>query len=366
MRYLYDFAKRPVGHEILEQINAAAARLYEKMEPLVAEEQPISDLYRRLLADTQAQLTGSLQMFSYILAWSLQDVNKPLKDVTVIEVGGGLGMMALLAKEVGIGTVIHNDIYEAACVDAKIVAEGIGVPADHYVVGDIDELIRYTKDNGLEIDSVGSYDVIEHIYDIDEYLADLVHLPGKNLTIAMASGANMYKPGYRNWITPFQIQCELEGRESEETAEYERDTLRPYVAIRQEMIEAVEPEIAAADVKKLVKCTRGMRHEDIEKTARRFVETGKMPPVLEHPTNTCDPYTGNWQEHLMNPDDLIAVMRKAGFDADWISGYFNGRSPVLAKRTAAKVVNIGMRLFNKPGIRFAPYYMINGRLERAS
>lgn len=363
MRYFYDFAERPVDEEVVRQINGAAERLGPKLEPLQADDLPISELYRNILGETQDNLTVTLQLFGYVLAWSLRGVDKPLEEVTLIEVGGGLGMLSLLAKEAGVGTVVYNDIYEAACTDAKEVAARLEIPADHYVAGDIEDLLRATRDLDLEIDSVGSYDVIEHVYDIDSYLAQLAQLPGPALTIAMASGANMYKPAYRDWIMPFQRQCELEGREEEGSALYERDTLRPYVKIRQEMIENCAPGLAEGDVKRLVTHTRGMRQDDIEKTTRAFMDTGSLPPVLVHPTNTCDPYTGNWQEHLMNPNDLVAVLNRAGFDAGWLSGYFSGRSPILAKRSAAKVVNAGMRLFNKPGIRFAPYYMIYGTVR---
>jgi 2-polyprenyl-3-methyl-5-hydroxy-6-metoxy-1,4-benzoquinol methylase len=361
MRYVYDFAARPVSDDAVAEIDRAAARVEAKLRSLDPGDLPLSELYRRILGSKQASPVGPLQRFGFILMWSLRGVDKPLEDMTVIEVGGGLGTMALLAKELGIGTVVYNDIYDIACHDAEVVAERLGLAADHYLLGDLDELIDETERLGLEVDSVGSYDVIEHVYDIDAYLTGLAGLPGPSLSIAMASGANMYNRRYRNWIIPFQQVCELEGREAE-ADHYERDTVRAYVDVRREMIAGVTPDLAEADVERLVTHTRGMRQEDIERAARVFAERGELPPLIDHPTNTCDPFTGNWQEHLMNPDDLVGILRRQGYEAGWVSGYFNGRSPNPGKRTVAKAANLGIRMSSRVGIRLAGYYMIHGRL----
>lgn len=362
MKYCYDLADRPVPTPLVAQIDEAAARLDAKLGRLDPDDLPISGLYRRILGDIQASSVGALKLFGYILQWSLRGVDKPIGDATIVEVGGGLGTLALLAKELGIGTVVYNDIYDTACQDARIVAEGLGLEADHYIAGDLDELIAGAGALGLEIDSVGSYDVIEHVYDIDLYLTGLARLPGPRLSISMASGANMYNRRYRNWIMPFQHQCEHEGREAEGD-HYERDTLRAYVEVRREIIAAVAPDLEPTDLQRLVDHTRGLRREDIDDATRVFVDRGQLPPLLEHPTNTCDPFTGNWQEHLMNPDDLVELLRRQGYDeAGWGSGYFQALSPNPLKRNAARLMNLGIRLSDRAGIRVAGYYLVHGHL----
>ncbi|MGI9598299.1 MAG: hypothetical protein ACR2QK_19200 [Acidimicrobiales bacterium] len=362
MQYLYDFADRPIDSGLTADIGRAAARLDTKLGSLDPDALPISELYRRILSDIQASTVGALQLFGYILQWSLRGIDKPLDEVTLIGVGGGLGTLTLLARELGIGTVVYNDIYDTACRDAQVVAERLGLEADHYAPGDLGDLVAETERLGLDVDAVGSYDVIEHVYDIDSYMTGLAGLPGPRLSIAMASGANMYNRRYRNWIMPFQRQCEFEGRTAD-ADHYERDTVRAYVDIRRDMITATGPDLAEAEVERLVTHTRGLRQEDIERATQAFVERRELPPVIDHPTNTCDPFTGNWQEHLMNPDELVELLRGQGYEAGWQSGYFQARSPNPAKRTAARVINFGIRCFNRAGIRLAGYYLVHGRLE---
>ena len=345
----------------MARIDAAAGRLAAKLAEIDGAELPISELYKRILGQAQTNPTVTLQLFGYVLAWSLRGVTKPVEEATVVEVGAGMGMLSLLAREMGVGTVVYNDIYDIACRDARIVAERVDLVADHYIEGDLDDLIESAGSIGLSVDGIGSYDLIEHVYSIDDYLRRLIDLPGPSLAIAMASGANMYKPSYRDWIMPFQRMCELEGRPTD-PGEYERDTLRAYVEVRREMIEAVAPDLEADELDRLATRTRGLRQDDIERATEAYLADGTLPPVLDHPTNTCDPYTGNWQEHLMDPDDLVEVLRGEGFDAGWLSGYFSGRNPNPLKRTAARAVNAGLRVANKPGIRIAPYYMVHGTI----
>ncbi|MBA7485996.1 hypothetical protein ES707_21548 [subsurface metagenome] len=62
-----------------------------------------------------------------------------------LDYGSGSGMLYLLAKQLGIGTVVYNDIYDVSCHDAKIIAKSIGNEADYYVQGNIDDVIIFFR-----------------------------------------------------------------------------------------------------------------------------------------------------------------------------------------------------------------------------
>ncbi len=358
MKYIYDFAYIPATNDLLQKINAAADRLGKKIRGLQPANLNISELHQRVVTSKQSYLTIQLQLFSFILAWALRDDGRPLSDRTLLECGGGIGMLSMLAKELGVGTVIFNDIYDVACNDASTIGHNVGLPADRYVEGDIDKLLSVVSDQHIEVDAIGSFDVIEHIYDIEPYLQKFARFRGRQLCVAMASGANMYNKNYTNETMEFQRKCELSGRKPE-FGQYGRDSLRPYREIRREMISAHVNNLSEDDIETLAERTRGLRQDDIHGAVDEFLRAGAFPTPPKHPTNTCDPYTGNWQEHLMNPDELVAALSRAGFSADWLSGYFSCRSSSMLKRTAGKIANVGVRFINKPAVRIAPFYMLH-------
>jgi len=57
----------------------------------------------------------------------------------------------------------------------------------------------------------------------------------------------------------------------------------------------------------------------------------EFPNPIEHPTNTCDPYTGNWIEHLMNPYHLQETLIFNGFNAEVLPIYW-GRGNNFSKK----------------------------------
>ena len=46
--------------------------------------------------------------------------------------------------------------------------------------------------------------------------------------------------------------------------------------------------------------SRGLKREDIENQVFRYSKDGIFEYHPDHPANTCDPYTGNWAERLID------------------------------------------------------------------
>ena len=59
-----------------------------------------------------ANLTSNLQLYSYILELALNQPDVSINEFTFLDYGSGSGILCLLAKELGIGTVVYNDIYD--------------------------------------------------------------------------------------------------------------------------------------------------------------------------------------------------------------------------------------------------------------
>ncbi len=112
-----------------------------------------------------------------------------------------------------------------------------------------------------------------------------------------------------------------------------------------------------SEIAELAKRTRGKIEADIKESVDDYTKTGKYPKELSHRTNTCDPYTGNWEEHFMDPYYLARILSRRGSKACVLNGYY-GQSRSKIKRNIGKFMNIFISTFNKPGIKIAPFYII--------
>lgn len=213
-------------------ITAAAKRLYDKLSFLDEDQMNISDYSKVQFRNRKANLKNSLNIYSYLLSLSI--INISLEDFCFIDYGGGTGILAMLAKELGIGTVIYNDIYDISCHDAEKLAGAVGNKAEYYIQGDIDEAINFCNSNNIKCSSVASYDVIEHIYDIDAYFKKLYLL--SPATIVMASGANSFNPFIRRSLMKKAKNAEYEHRDKK-YGHKERDSLESYFALRRKIIQ---------------------------------------------------------------------------------------------------------------------------------
>lgn len=365
MEFMYNHAHLPKDQKLLIDINSAASRLFDKLRTFNIEALDISDYNKRYFGGKLASLSRCLQLYSYILAWSLAKSVTPIRKFVFLDYGGGSGMLSLLAKELGVGTVIYNDIYDVSCHDSKLIAESVGNEANYYVQGDIDDVLAFLRTSNLNCNAVASYDVIEHIYDIEYFFERISFFSGGSLTVVMSSGANTFNPLIRRKEMKKQLEVEYKDREKK-LGHKERDCLKSFLKVRKEMIyeylQEIDKELTKEKITQLASNTRGMMEADIQKCVDEYLNTGKSFPGLSHPTNTCDPYTGNWAEHLMDPYYLANILSKTRFRVKILSGYY-GHSENIIKRFLGRFLDIAIYISQKQGIRIAPFYTVYGRRD---
>ncbi len=363
MKFIYNYAHLPKNVQLLTDINSAACRLYEKLKGLNINTLNISDYNKRYLGTNFENLLSCLQLYSYILSWALAETEISKNKFTLVDYGGGSGLLSLLAKELGIGTVMYDDIYDVSCKDAEIIGNHIGNTADFYVQGDIEELINFIKKRKINCNAIASYDVIEHIYDIEYFFKKIPFLSNDGLTVVMASGANIFNTRRRRLEIKQQIEAEYLDRQKK-WGHKERDCLKSYLKVRKEIIsnylKDINKKLSKKEIDKLARKTRGKRIEDILECVEDYFENGIYPTKPKHPTNTCDPYTGNWMEHLFNPYNLKKILAKKGFKVQILNGYY-GYYKNPSKRLIADFFDRSIVLLNKQGIRLAPFYVIYGQ-----
>ena len=252
MKYTFKFCNLPNDKSTVKLVNDAASRLYNKLNGIDLETLDISDYNKRYLRMYLKCLQSNLQMYSYILVWSITKIDIPLNELVFLDYGGGAGILALLAKECNIGKVVYNDIYDVSARDAEVIGKHIGNRADYYVPGDIDEVIDFLKEKSIQCNVIANYDVIEHIYDIEEFLRKMPLISNSNLRIFFSSGANPYNPIIKRGLVKIHQKSEFLDQEQRHPKQLfgrkESDPVNSHLKIRKEIIKSLNPDLSVDEV----------------------------------------------------------------------------------------------------------------------
>jgi hypothetical protein len=305
-------------------------------------------------------LETTLQQASHIIGRGLAEGDKSLEDVVMLEYGAGAGVFCLLGRMLGMKGVIYNDIDETITKDAQTIGRTLRLEADQYLVGDIDSLIVEMRRRHLSADLVVSYDCLEHIYDIDNFLHRLRECSTGKLSFFLASGANPMNYRIRRKLMQLQREVEIEDREPKPW-DWHKDSHRSCRDIRRDLIRQHAPHLPSRDREELATRTRGMKVDDIMRAVDDFCDIGNLPDKPQHPTNTCEPLTGNFCERLMNPFDLSETLRKENLNASVEPGFYGVSSRPTLKDLLRLGLNFAISTIPvKWGLSVAPYYALVG------
>jgi hypothetical protein len=342
--------------QLQDQIASAKIRLYNKLVNLDIKSLNISEYNQGYLGRKIASLKGVLQLYGRLLYLSLNNSPISPENFVLVDYGGGSGLISLLAAEMGIGTVIYNDIYDVSCTDVGVLSNILGLTLDHIVCGDVDELVSHLHKNSISINAVTSYDVLEHIHDVESHFKKLGCLSDSKFRIIYASGANIANPRYVRSVKKKQIEAEYKNR-GEKRGHKERDSLQAYLDVRKNMISTYAPDLSSELVEQLACSTRGLIQRDIEECVDEFRRQGSISYRLDHPTNTCDPYTGNWCEHLMDFRWLEQILKNEGFSVEIMAGRYSTCGSLL-KKSVKVFLNSMIQLLGRRGMFISPYYVV--------
>ena len=341
---------------LFDKIDSRAAVLFERIASLNLSKIGLSPYNQRYLNDYIQNYTFYIRFYTQVLIAGLRGLPKPPEKSVFIDYGGGSGLFSLLAKQTGFKTVVYNDIYDVSVADAKILSKKTGIQIDYFIGGDIDTLAGETGDLGISADLICSFEVLEHIYNLDDWFRKAIGIRG-SYTLVFSSSANSGNPYIVRRLKKIQRRAELAGTEKV-WGNKERDTTRPFLEIRKEIIADLCPGVGQEQLKRLAVLTRGYNREDIEKKIIQFRNTGEEPVPVQHPTNTCDPFTGNWSEHLIDFKMLIQSLMINGFEKAVIFPglyTYSGNKFVYAVK---KILNLTIRLSGRAGLLFSPVFIL--------
>ena len=360
--YLYDAIDHSKNRDILLRLEKSAAIVAERLLSIDYDALDISDYTKKYISGYVKNIRGVLQIYTYLMYLSMESYRSfDLEGYVFVDYGGGTGVMSLLAREMGFGTVLYVDVYDVSCRDASLIAGKIGAMADEYICGDIDALCKYVNDSCIFVNFLVSYDVIEHIYDLFSFFSKLCMLNSDSIRVVCASSANMYNPFIRRKRMASHRQTENMNRHHE-WGHKERDSLRSYLDIRREIISKFAPDLSKEIVDTIARNTRGLRKDDVDCCVLQYVESGDFTYRPNHLTNTCDPYTGNWNERLMSFRYLKDILMRNGLKFSCVCGYY-GYSVGTLRRFCKIFLNALIKIFGRNGFFFAPYYVIRAEKD---
>jgi len=337
-------------------INSAQERLRNKLCQLDPNSLEISDYNARYLKDKLLNIDEILELYGTLLCLCLADQSKPFSQCTIVDYGGGIGVLSLLALEAGVGNVVYNDIFDVSCSDVAKLSSALEMKIPHIVCGDVEDLLDAIVTRSLRIDGIVSYDVLEHIYDVRAHFST-IHARLRNpAKLVYGSGANSRNPKIVRSLGKIHNEVEHVDRDKN-PSDKSRDSSQSYLTIRKRLISESSPQLTEKEVVRLASATRGLNTGDIRRVVADYVETGHVSFPINHPTNTCDPLTGNWCEHLIDLGWLKSELEGIGYSVKIHPGiYHTYRTDI--KSCIKRLLNSIIAIFDYQGLIVAPYYVV--------
>ncbi len=335
-------------------LNDAATQLEQKLKTLHYKELALSDYGMRYYAYDMRKLTYMLQSYVFMLLWAQFKTQKKFSELCLLDHGGGIGMLSLLAKMAGVKTVIHQDLNPVISQDAKIIAKSLSVPIDYFVTGNTEDFVNFVNDKDLNLNIVGSRNVIEHVYDLDDFFAATNKINSDKLLLFLSTTANEKNPLVNRYTKRLQKNFELKGSPIA-WGDKRIDPKNSGLQQRKRIIENAFPEIKEETVLALAKATRGKIKSDILVEVKHFLLSGKFPQELMHPTNTCQPDTGSWVEHLLPLSEYEFLINKNGFRFSYVNGFYNTHYSQHYLNWITPSVNFAICKLGKNATALAPF-----------
>jgi 2-polyprenyl-3-methyl-5-hydroxy-6-metoxy-1,4-benzoquinol methylase len=357
------YSKFTTGNvSIANEIDENLHQLFLKLKSLDLASIGISEYNQKYLGEYVIDSKKISWFLSHIFMLVVEQ-GKNIKELTIIDYGGGSGILSYLAKELGVGTVIYNDIYEVSCVDVGIISKALKIEINHIIHGDVLAVTEYINKHQIAVDIIIAHDVIEHIYDVNRWFAELCSLKSKEFTIICTSHANQYNPLIRNKLEKAQLAIESKNRERS-WGHKERDTLESFLEIRRNWIGNHAPDLDKQAIDSIARQTRGLIIDDIRKELDTYFTQGIILYKPNHRTNTCDPNTGNWIEQLIDLQKLKNELDAIGYSSKISSGFYISSKGSFMVKYLKQITNYIIHYLRFKGLFLSPYYVIVSKYKR--
>ena len=310
--------------------------------------------YLQLLLNNQQYY---LRIYAHVLDKLFENINKPKEEMVLIDYGAGNGLLGMFAKHCGVATVYLND-QSALFVEASMqLAKVLEINIDGFITGDCIELEKYFE-HKTKPDAIAGTDVIEHIYNLDEFFIRIAKLNPEMVTVFTTASVTS-NPFKTKQLMRLQYNDEFYGSNPDHAMPGDVYAGLPFIETRKKIILEQYPAMKKEALESLAFSTRGMNKHDLLIAAGKFIQEGFLPSP-PHPTNTCDPVTGSWTERLLTIKEYDQMYKRAGFELKVYNGFYN-QWQAGAKSIVLNLLNKIIFLGGKRGDFIAPFITLVGK-----
>ena len=286
-------------------IRQAAQALISQLKAIDYERLPISKYNKRYIARLKPVLSYYMKIYADCLLKGLESIGSSPEEITLIDYGGGF--LSILAKQAGIGRVIYIDLNPDSVDTIRILKELVNTGPDIILHGDSDTLADWCSANKVKPQLLIATDLIEHVYDLSAFFANLVAIDNK-MQMLFTTASTPFNPYVKRRLHRLMTIWEKE-----------------YYALRLHYIQLHFPALSPAEAKEAARKTRGLTFPHIHKA----VKTGSYP-LLKDAFNTCDPRNGNWTERILPIETYRSLAKPFGYQVRIGKGFYNtDRSPFI-------------------------------------
>lgn len=326
-----------------------------KLQNLDMDKLIISDYNRRYLNDYIDNLTFFMPLYKKLLEKVIDKLTKPISESNFVDYGGGCGILTFLAVELGFKKVIYNDIYKVSTEDVKIISKALNLKVNYFITGNVSQFINYLKEHTIKVDHICSFDVLEHIYNLEDWFLKISQLP-KPFSLCFMTSANASNPYIKRKLKKIHYKAEFIGSKKQKGWK-KRDSSLPFLEIRENIISEKFKNIDKDLIKVLAKNTRGLCGDDIIKHAKKQLASNNFKNSNKHATNTCDPLTGNWAEHIININNLRNLIENKTTSVQFTNSFYSYSQNTIFN-LPKYIINFLMRILGKESLFLSPSYTL--------
>lgn len=326
--------------ELSSFINDKANELFAALKNLKADSLGENDHWNDYFFNHHLgnRLFFSIQNSAHILYESIKICGKPFTEITAIDYGAGLGTLFMLGGKLGVKRFDYNDYLPEWEKTAKLVCEKIGSSIKSYITGDINAVIDFAAKENVQYDIVVSRNVIEHIYSLDEFYKAL-HQHNSSAVVYSTTTANYHNPVMK-WYHIY-IHKKFENA---------------YRHQRINEIKKLHPSFSEEQLNKAAEITRGKGQADFNIAVEKLFKGEFIAKDETLRSNSCDPVTGVWNEHLLTKNEYQHIINKAGFKMMYTTGYWDTHYQSGIKNLTGKFFNQLIKIAGKQnGVIFSPF-----------